>query len=342
MTKDRVLYYDALNVVACFGVVAMHFNGLTHAYSATFDWRQAFFVDCIFYWAVPAFFMLSGATLLDYSRKYDTKTFFIKRLRRVVVPFLAWSVIALVWKVSTGQMAGPVGPRSLINLIFNTQIIDIYWFFMPLFATYLCMPVLTELKDNREALWYLVALAVLVNVFLPFVFSSVGVTWNSQANIPLAGGYLVYVLLGYLLRDCRLERRVAYLVYAAGVLGFLMRLIHTIVASDTAGRLVESTWGYTNLPCFLEAIAVFVLFSRINWARIFSSDGAARGLSSLAGCSFGIYLIHMIIFWYGLEWTGLNGGDIEWRLCGPVIAYLVCFLLVWVAKKIPVVRELFP
>ena len=122
--RKRVLYYDVLNVVACFGVVAMHFNGLVYAYSPTFDWFQALFVDCFFYWAVPVFFMLTGATLLGYRDKYDTKTFFSKRLRRVAVPFLAWSLIALVWKVATGQMEPPVGPRSLIDLVFNTKIIE--------------------------------------------------------------------------------------------------------------------------------------------------------------------------------------------------------------------------
>ena len=107
--RKRVLYYDVLNVVACFGVVAMHFNGLVYAYSPTFDWFQALFVDCFFYWAVPVFFMLTGATLLGYRDKYDTKTFFSKRLRRVAVPFLAWSLIALV---STPRSSTSTGSSS--------------------------------------------------------------------------------------------------------------------------------------------------------------------------------------------------------------------------------------
>lgn len=107
MNAGRVIYFDILNVVAAFGVVAMHFNGLVHAYMPTWDWVQALAVDCLYYWAVPVFFMLSGATLMDYRDRYTTKEFLRRRARRTLVPFLAWSVIALVWKVGTGQMPLP-------------------------------------------------------------------------------------------------------------------------------------------------------------------------------------------------------------------------------------------
>ena len=73
MNAGRVIYFDILNVVAAFGVVAMHFNGLVHAYMPTWDWVQAHAVDCLFYWAVPVFFMLSGSTLMDYRDRYTTK-----------------------------------------------------------------------------------------------------------------------------------------------------------------------------------------------------------------------------------------------------------------------------
>lgn len=320
----------------------MHFNGLTHAYSMSFDWRQALLVDCLFYWAVPVFFMLSGATLLGYLGKYDTKTFFTKRARRVLVPFLAWSVIALIWKVLTGQMEPPVGPRSLINLIFNTQIIDIYWFFIPLAMVYLSMPVLSSLRDRRKVLWYLAVMGATINILLPFVAKVVGLTWNSQAAFPIMGGYLTYVVLGYLLKDASLSKSYRILIYVMGIAGVLVRYVHTVVASDASGALVESTWGYTNAPCFVESIAVFVFAKQVDWQRLFRSESSQRALSVVAGCSFGIYLIHMILFWYGLHWTGLNGGDIEWRLFGPPVAYVICLALVWLGKRVPVVKELLP
>lgn len=342
MKKQRVLYFDVLNIVACFGVVSMHFNGLTHAYSNSFDWRQALFVDCLFYWAVPVFFMLTGATLMSYPDKYDTKTFFEKRIKRVLIPFLAWSIIALVWKVATNQMEPPVGPRSFIELVFNAQIIDIYWFFIPLLSIYLCMPVLAKLRAHRTILWYLVGIIVTVNVLMPFLCSLTGISWNAQANIPLGGGYILYVLLGYLLKDEDTSRRQRSTLYALGAAAFALRYIGTIVLSDASGSLNELFWGYTNLPCLLVSLAVFLLAKQANWHALFKTERSQATLAKIAGCSFGIYLIHMIVFWYGLQVTGLNGGNLLWRLGGPLVAYPLCLCVIWVAKKVPGLRTLLP
>ena len=49
---------------------------------------------CIF--AVPVFFMISGANLLGYRKKYDTKTFFVKRFKKVVFTLCVASAIVYV------------------------------------------------------------------------------------------------------------------------------------------------------------------------------------------------------------------------------------------------------
>lgn len=60
----RVVCFDALNVLACLSVIAMHCNGAVHVFADTYVWRQSLLVDVLAYWAVPVFIMLSGATLM--------------------------------------------------------------------------------------------------------------------------------------------------------------------------------------------------------------------------------------------------------------------------------------
>ena len=67
-TQERVIYYDFLNIGACFCVVAMHCNWIVHRFENTIAWKQSLLVDVIAYWAVPVFFMLSGAT--EYSGRF--------------------------------------------------------------------------------------------------------------------------------------------------------------------------------------------------------------------------------------------------------------------------------
>lgn len=76
--NKRIVYYDILNVLAIIAVVALHCNGIVHNFSTNYKraWMTSLIVECICYWAVPIFLMLSGATLMKYREKYNTKTFF--------------------------------------------------------------------------------------------------------------------------------------------------------------------------------------------------------------------------------------------------------------------------
>lgn len=55
MKKEKILYYDILNILACICVVAMHCNGIVHSYSNTIEWKSALIVEVVAYWAVPVF-----------------------------------------------------------------------------------------------------------------------------------------------------------------------------------------------------------------------------------------------------------------------------------------------
>ena len=81
-TSKHILYYDLLNICACLCVIFLHCNGIAHFYSNTLAWKQALLVEVGAYWAVPIFFMLSGATLMNYRKRYSTKEFFKKRFFR--------------------------------------------------------------------------------------------------------------------------------------------------------------------------------------------------------------------------------------------------------------------
>ena len=74
--KKRVLYFDILNIISCIAVVYLHCNGIVHNFTNTLAWKEALVIEVLCYFAVPVFLMLSGANLLNYKNKYDTKTFF--------------------------------------------------------------------------------------------------------------------------------------------------------------------------------------------------------------------------------------------------------------------------
>ena len=77
--SEETFYIYILNVLACIAVISMHHNGKVYAFSNTLGWKQALGVEVLAYWAVPVFYMISGATLMNYRERYSTETFLKKR-----------------------------------------------------------------------------------------------------------------------------------------------------------------------------------------------------------------------------------------------------------------------
>ena len=105
MNSNRIVYCDVLKILASIAVVLIHVcSNWWYALDVkSKSWMVINIFDSLCRWAVPVFLMLSGATLMDYRKHYDTKTFLKKRVLRTVIPFLFWSIVVLVWKICTKQ-----------------------------------------------------------------------------------------------------------------------------------------------------------------------------------------------------------------------------------------------
>lgn len=96
-TNNQIEYISVLNVLACISVIALHCNRVFWQRPDGILWISANFIETFFYFAVPIFFMLPGVTLFNYHEKYSTKEYFIKRSKKLIIPFLVWSLINYVF-----------------------------------------------------------------------------------------------------------------------------------------------------------------------------------------------------------------------------------------------------
>ena len=335
--KSRILYFDILNIFATLGVVFLHCNGTAHTYSDTFGWYQALFIEVFLYWPVPVFFMLTGATLMEYRSRYTTVEFFKKRFSRTVIPFVAWTLINSVLK---GINLFEIGIRQFISRCFLTSVENVYWFFIPLFSVYLALPALSLLKNHRKVLWYLAGCTFLLTSLLPPVFRYLGLGWNTNLNMPMVSGYLLFVILGYLLSTEELNRKLRLVIYVFGIFGAVLRYAMTVLLSVRDGAINKMFFSYTEYYSVFLAVAVFVLFRYMKPVEFLNNKRAV--LSKISGCSFGVYLIHMIVirfFSYVLPETVFG---VVWRMMAPVLIYFVALLITFILKKIPIVKRIVP
>ncbi len=336
-TPHGVLYYDILNILACIAVIALHHNSTVWTFNDSLSWKAALGAECFFYWAVPVFFMVSGATLLNYREKYSTGTFFKKRIIRTVIPWLFWSIAVLIWKVSTGQMTlESHDPVYIINLFLNSKIENRYWFFPCLFGLYLAMPIYSMLVKNKKALWYVVIMNFIFVSCVPAINLWTGL--DIDIVIPGVSGMIIFPVLGYLVSTTQIKFVYRLIIYALGLAGTIFRYIYTYIESFKIGETSSSIKGYGYFYSVMAALAVFILIKHIPWEKVFNAK-LRRGVSVMASASFGVYLIHSIVMYYEVKLLPFAGSKILWQTVLILMTYIFALVIALIIGKIPILKK---
>lgn len=348
--KKYILYFDLLNIFACFAVVALHVNGAVHTFAKTRNWVSCMFIEALFYFAVPVFFMLTGATLMNYRKRYDTGAFFKKRILKTFVPFIIWSITGICWSIfyTKGLKISDINtPAKSISAVINCKGMGIYWFFPALFSVYLTIPLFSLVDEDKRIgkkgiFTYLILVYIVLNVLLPFVCRLTGIQWNSALNAVSCGGYVVWFLIGYLLANTDINKKFRILIYILGLIGFFMYFYLTVQNSFKTGRFDKTYAGYMNIPAIFMGTAVFVLFKYGKWNSIEKHEKAVRFVRNLSSASFGVYLIHYYLKDFSIRHFGIDPRSTLYRIVGTFIIYGLSVIIVRVIQKIPVIRKMVP
>ena len=340
-----VVAFDILNIISCFAVVALHVNGVFWTFSYDRYWITSNFIESLFYYAVPVFIMISGATLINYRDRYSTGEFFKKRVIKTFVPFIIWSIIAIAYnfiKEGMSIFGSAFSFKTLYEMIFFTKANNHYWFFIVLFALYLSMPLLSAVeKQKRKTVFsYTAFTAILTYSVLPLVFKLLGLSFNTAIQLPVAAGYVLYLLVGYLVTHYQLSKAMRTVIYVFGLVGFAFHFLGTHFLSYKAGTVDVTFKNYLNIPCVVFSVAVFV-FVFYN-KHLPKNPKVIKFVRTLSGASFGVYLCHRFVIDIILLIFGFNVVSIWWRSLGTVAVYILCVAIVIVIKKIPILKHTVP
>lgn len=203
MKSSRDFSLTFIQVVCAIAVVTLHTNGCFWSFSATERyWFTANIIECVCYFAVPVFFMMTGITLIDYQDKYDTKTYFKKRAEKTLLPYIAWSLIGVVYLLATKRITQEqLTAKWVLNGLLSTEgIIYLYWFFQPLFCVYLSIPLFAAIdkEKKKKTAEYLLLVSLVANILLPFLNSSLNLGLQWPYRIAVTSGYLFWTWGGVL------------------------------------------------------------------------------------------------------------------------------------------------
>lgn len=284
-------YISNLRNIATFAVVVLHvtapfvnqFNKISFA-----SWQLANLLDSMLRFSVPVFVMISGAILLDRSEPLNI--FLSKRLKRVFIPFLFWSLVYFIFSYA--------GHFEILSVLEFSQLLiqklskgTYYhlWYVYMILGVYLFIPIIRKWAQNstKQELQYFLflwAITLFINTDVAKYIPSIEVLYFSK--------YLGYLVLGHYL-DKYVETKSAknsmYSLFF--VLGIVLTLISTSYLSVTENKLNTTYYNYLSPNVCLMSIGIFLLGKSC-------LHTTTKVLSSLDKYSYGIYLIHVLVLHY--------------------------------------------
>ena len=304
--SERIQYLDVLRVLSMLAVVFLHtVAGTLRAFFGSSQWHFANGVSSLATAGVPLFFLLSGALLLSGERSASVGYTLKKRLPRVLVPFLIWSLLAVAyyvvmtwlvkgapdWTTAVGKLKHLPAQPTAVHL----------WFMYALIPLYFLSPFIKKLLDSldRSLIIYLFSLWAFFSVvlptaagFLPASLTSI-VTLDPRYDLSLMAGYAGYFVAGYYLM--RLERRVSpWLLGGVVVADVFVIALGTWLKTGAQGSYSEVFKSYTRLFVVILSCALFLLCKELFRARRLGR-AAAAAVGFLTPLAFGIYLVHNLL-----------------------------------------------
>ena len=340
----RIVYFDVLNILATISVVWIHFGNEVHWYDGSQVWYWCLFIQVVCYWAVPVFFILTGATLMNYQEKYPTREFFIHRVKRSLLPYLIFGGILALRQIFEGNLiVDAVHPLlSILDIFMNNRMEPIYWFFLVLFGIYLAMPALSVFAkpENRKQLDYLVLVGIITVSVLPFLDKGTKYLlgtweispWNTVLELPVLGSYLIYPVLGYWASAREFARRERILCYVGAVLSAMLRFVGLKLLSERDGVTNQLFMDYKSFPSLFLALGIFVFVRYVFSDRITLSNRWNKVAKELSACSLGVYLIHHPILEVMEKISFFAKYSVQWYFFWPFVCYVGCVSVVFFGR----------
>ena len=333
--------YDVLRVLSMLGVIYLHtVAGALRELDNTVLWNFSNIGVAFATPAVPLFFMMSGALLLDEDKTSDLTFLFRRRLPKVLVPLVVWSTLVLLYTVLQGDAAGA---RESAHRLLNTPVVIPYWFLYALVPMYLLSPLLRQMTSRMtRAHWnYMMGLWILLTLGLYTVRSFVPDAWELTfpehwtLNVNFVGGYLGYFLLGaWLERWERIPPKGVLAGIAAGMIA--LSIFGTRWDTYAHSAYSDRFTNYLTLFTMLLSAAIFLLAK----SCLRGKEEKGKLLSLLAGVSFPVYLLHPLALGLGERvWGRVIGlpapGTIPQQVLFYVLVVLFCIGVSVILSSIP-------
>ena len=282
--KERIIAYDYIRIVAMLLVVACHcFGDVSNTSNVVISLLSYFEAPCN-----GLFFAVSGALLLPINPPHtymNTRAFLTKRLKKVVIPTMFWSVIYLALNHNLNLV-------SVCSIPFSAQGASVLWFMYVMVGIYIVAPIISPWLEKIEKKTLEMYLGFwLITLCYPILKNWLIVNETVSGVLFYFSGYVGYFMLGYYLKKYGIQFKYSLLLYVSA---FLIMVFVKLLASEI--HLYDDLW-YLSLFCAIGVVFYWNLIEEIS-SFVKLSERKKSTLVTTSNLIFGVYFIHYCIAEY--------------------------------------------
>ena len=232
-------------------------------------------------WAVPAFFMISGAVLIKRDRNITYKDAF-KYCKRILLALVLFGIMYSMMEIFMHEktLSFQIFLQACSNVLTGNS-----WSFLcflySIIGIYLILPLINTFVSNAKTNT-VVIFSILLFVFM-FIVPAINLFFGIKIdfNIPVGSYAFLYFVIGKLLYETRadIKNRKLFFVIVLTVMSFLVLLINA-----NGGK---AYLGYDSPIIGGMAVCIFLLIKGIRF-RVFDF------MWKMDRLCFGVYLIHLL------------------------------------------------
>lgn len=310
-------WLNSLRVTASFSVVLLHTAaiGLNNSEVFSINWHVSNIINGSVRWCVPVFVLLSGYLLIKPNHIDTYNKFYKKRLNKILVPVIFWSIFYCSWKFLNHP---DITLLTAMKGMLNGSPYYHMWYLYMIVGLYLFVPFLNDLllvlNKNKSSL-------LIIFMFILLTTSTLLNSLRYHNESPFYLNFLIYIPFYCLGAHFKLHG----IVFKSMALVSTSFMICTIVI--IFGYFYFINFGFKYLSnYFYNYCSPFTIITSISIFILFSNKiKVSAKTASLSKMSLGIYLIHPIFLdlIYNIAPTAFFklGG-----LLLPIIAIIVFFM----------------
>lgn len=205
----RLLWAEILKILAIFGVILLHVSApFLVPFENSREWWIGNIYDSLSRWCVPLFVMVSGSLLLQGAGEKSLRWFLLRRVRRILIPFLIWSIVYFLYRIHI--KGDDLVLSQFFPMLLTEPIYYHLWFIYMLIVLYMFAPAAGSFLNRapQKHVWYLLALWFFWASLLPIIDKPLDFqtyftpNMDDYSPLKLSG----YFLLGYALRDWQIRQ----------------------------------------------------------------------------------------------------------------------------------------